>query len=162
MVQPGDEIVFPEVGTIEDPATGREVSGDRMVSDRVVEVSPRDEGGFTPLAGEGEIGLRLEERGRTSLSDIGSRLMGDEVTEDDVFIRDSRTEPGTAFTGFGGDLRALEFERQQPTGRFAPADTRPDGSVPPDRAPDGRFVSPDREPIEDIGRRENDGLFDLF
>lgn len=64
--------------------------------------------------------------------------------------------------GFNSDLRSVGFERQEPTGKFAPADTRPDGSVPPDRAPDGRFVSPEREPIEDIGRRNRDGLFDLF
>lgn len=64
-------------------------------------------------------------------------------------------------TGANRQLRDVAIERQEPNGKFAPANTRPDSSVPPDRAPDGRFVSPDREPLNDIGRRD-DGLFDLF
>lgn len=163
MVQPGDEIVFPEVGKIEDPETGREVVGEQMVSDRVIEVSPADEGGgLGSLERVGEVGLELERRGRTRLSDIGSRSRGREVTEDDVFIRDSQTDPGSALVGTGADLRQTDIQRQKPSGKFAPPNTRNDPTVPPDRGPNGKFVSPDRDPLDDIGRRDDDGLFDLF
>jgi len=63
--------------------------------------------------------------------------------------------------GSGAGLDPVGFERQNPNGRFAPEDTRPDPSVPADRAPDGRFVSQDRSEIESFGRGER-GLFDLF
>ena len=57
-----------------------------------------------------------------------------------------------------GEPVAVDFERQQPSGRFAPEDVAADRSVSADRAPDGRFVSPLRESPE-IGRRPSDGQF---
>ena len=44
----------------------------------------------------------------------------------------------------GVEIEPVGFERQAPSGRHAPADTAADEDVPPDRAPTGRFVSPDR------------------
>jgi hypothetical protein len=37
------------------------------------------------------------------------------------------------------------FERQEPSGKFAPCGSRPDRDVPADRGPQGKFVSPERE-----------------
>jgi hypothetical protein len=59
-------------------------------------------------------------------------------------------------------IDAVEFERQVPSGKFAPEGTEPDASVPPDRGPEGRFVSGRRKPVDTFGRREIDGLFSQF
>lgn len=56
---------------------------------------------------------------------------------------------------------AVDFERQTPSGRFAPEDVTSDESVSADRAADGRFVSPLRQPPE-IGRRPSNGRFTDF
>lgn len=56
-------------------------------------------------------------------------------------------------------LEPVEFERQRPTGRMAPADVEEDPSVPTDRDPGtGRFVSRDRTDAG-IGRKERSGMF---
>jgi len=102
MVQPGDKIVFPEIGTFEDPETGSQVTGETTSQDRIVSVEPRDQGGFGSIAPEGEIGLRLEQRGTARLSEIGSRPFRRDVTADDVFVRpgepDSSPENGVDAT----------------------------------------------------------------
>jgi len=96
----------------------------------------------------------------------GQRFEGDGMVG--VPVRDpQRQQSDEAFfdvgTGaFGTDLRPVEIERQQPTGKFAPPNVEAAPDAPADRGPDGKFVSPRREPLDDIGRRENDGLFDLF
>jgi hypothetical protein len=84
-----------------------------------------------------------------------------------VPVRDpERQQSDTTFFGMSGgrgsDIRPVDIERQQPSGKFAPPNTRSDPTVPPDRGPNGKFVSPDRGPLDDIGRRDDDGLFDLF
>ena len=53
----------------------------------------------------------------------------------------------------------VTFEREIPTGRFAPEGTQPDASVPSDRGPEGRFVSGQRKPVDSFGRREDSGIF---
>ena len=56
----------------------------------------------------------------------------------------------------------VTFERQIPTGRFAPDGTQPDASVPSDRGPEGRFVSGQRKPVDSFGREEIGGQFTPF
>jgi hypothetical protein len=58
-------------------------------------------------------------------------------------------------------LEPVGFERAEPTGKFTPAEVEPAPRSPADRGPNGEFVSPNREPIEEFGRRD-DGVFDLF
>lgn len=96
-------------------------------------------------------------------------LIGPEVRTDDgsIFMatdfQGSETPPIAPVESRSNSLGLdpVGFERQNSNGRFAPENTRPDPSVPADRAPDGRFVSKDRSPVESFGRRD-DGLFDLF
>jgi len=71
------------------------------------------------------------------------------------------SDGGEGFDGGMSDLDPVGFERQNPNGKFAPENTRPDPSVPADRAPDGRFVSKDRTEIESFGRADG-GMFSLF
>ena len=56
----------------------------------------------------------------------------------------------------------VTFERQIPTGMFAPDGTQPDASVPSDRGPEGRFVSGQRKPVDSFGREEIGGQFTPF
>jgi len=56
----------------------------------------------------------------------------------------------------------VDIERQVPNGKYAPEGTEPDASVPPDRGPEGRFVSGRRVPVDSFGRQERDGRFTRF
>lgn len=67
-------------------------------------------------------------------------------------------QPATQSSG----ILDVGFERQRPSGRFAPENVEPDPSVPADRAPDGSFVSPDREDIDEFGRDPDLGWFERF
>lgn len=87
-----DLLVFPEVGSFEDPKTGNTVVGEQMVTDEIedVQISP---GGFEALnevgvpSDEGERVFQLAERGAVPESELGEKAGGDDVTADDVFIR---------------------------------------------------------------------------
>ena len=59
-------------------------------------------------------------------------------------------------------ITPVRFERQIPSGQFAPEGTRPDPSVPSDRGPEGRFVSGQRKPVDSFGREEIGGQFTPF
>lgn len=86
MVQEGDRAIFPTVGRFIDPDTGREVIGEKTVTDTITGIEPRDENRVTFRSDEGELGLDLEKRGRRRLSDLGDKPGSDTVTADDVFI----------------------------------------------------------------------------
>jgi len=61
------------------------------------------------------------------------------------------------------DLNPVGIGRDRRSGRFTPEDTEAAPRSPSDRDPDdGEFVTPDPRPVTDIGRQEDDGLFDLF
>ena len=146
-----DRGLFEDIGA--DPSTGLEPSS----------LDAGDEIAFNPPGNEPPE-VRTVERAEETLIGPEVRLEGGDILLPSDLNEPSDTPRAAPLTDGGAPsgLRSVGFERQEPTGRFAPTDTRPDGSVPPDRAPDGRFVSPEREPIEDIGRRSDDGLFDLF
>lgn len=92
MADNNDTIVFPEIKSFEDPKTGNEVVGERMTTDKLldVQISP---GGFEALdvvgvpSDEGERVFQLEDRGPTPESELGDKAAGEDVTKDDVFIR---------------------------------------------------------------------------
>lgn len=84
------------------------------------------------------------------------------ITED---LRDQEqvAEPETATTAFSDALfgfREVQFEREVPTGRFV-ADAAEDPRVPnADRSwSNGRFVSPERVPVDEIVRAETTGRY---
>lgn len=61
------------------------------------------------------------------------------------------------------DLDPVGIGRDRNSGHFTPDNTEPAPRSPSDRDPDdGQFVTPDPRPITDIGRKRDDGLFDLF
>jgi len=61
------------------------------------------------------------------------------------------------------DLDPVGIGRDRNTGRFTPDNVVSAPASPSDRDPDdGEFVTPDPQPITDIGRQRKDGLFDLF
>jgi len=61
------------------------------------------------------------------------------------------------------DLDPIGIGRDRRSGQFTPDNTVPAPESPSDRDPDdGEFVTPDPRPVTDIGRRQSNGLFDLF
>jgi hypothetical protein len=61
------------------------------------------------------------------------------------------------------DLDPVGIGRDRNSGEFTPDNVEPAPRSPSDRDPDdGEFVTPDPRPITDIGRKRDDGLFDLF
>lgn len=93
MAREKDLIVFPELGQMEDPHTGNEVTGERMVSDRLIDTFESSGGLGSPMgADEGEKVFELEQRGTVAKSELGSTFGGsNEVTAEDVFIRGTRS-----------------------------------------------------------------------
>jgi len=128
-------------------------SGESDVLTRDVEVSDVSRGGF---AGEPEFEFENVDGGKEST------IVGDQIVEATEGGARDRTAFRRQPTNGSDQLRPVGFERQVPSGKFAPPNTQPDNSVPPDRGPNGKFVSPKRRPVEDIGRRKSNGLFDLF
>jgi len=99
MPQEGDRVIFPDVGTFEDPATGNDVVGEITDTDRIESVEPRDETGFGIRSDEGELGFELEGRGRTAISNLGSKTGGEEVDPLDIAI-----EPADRRQSGGSDI----------------------------------------------------------
>jgi len=61
------------------------------------------------------------------------------------------------------DLDPIGIGRDRRSGEFTPDNTVPAPESPADRDPDdGEFATPDPRPITDIGRKQSNGLFDLF
>jgi len=145
-----DRTLFEEIGA--------NLSGDFGVSD----FAEGDELAVNP-PGNREPEIRTVERSDETITGTQLFLEGGSRLNQDDFNAESgvpRAAPiDNQFDSVG--IREVGFERQNPNGRFAPEDTRPDPSVPADRAPDGRFVSQDRSEIESFGRGDR-GLFDLF
>jgi hypothetical protein len=85
MVEQGDRLIFPDVGTFEDPNTGNDVVGEFVATDTVTDV---ERGGGDSLFGpdEGQTRISLENRGSTMLSDIGQRGGGETVGPRDVVV----------------------------------------------------------------------------
>lgn len=96
----------------------------------------------------------VEELGRERVDD---NRMGMVVQEDSFF-----DDPMTADSE-GKRIRPADIGRE-PDGEFTfPEDrTSPAPESPARRGPNGQFVSDDIEPVDDIGRQDRTGLFDLF
>lgn len=96
----------------------------------------------------------VEELGRERVDD---NRMGMVVQEDSFF-----DDPMTADSE-GKRIRPADIGRE-PDGDFTfPKDrTSPAPESPARRGPNGQFVSDDIEPVDDIGRQDRTGLFDLF
>jgi hypothetical protein len=61
------------------------------------------------------------------------------------------------------DLDPIGIGRDRRSGEFTPDNTVPAPNSPSDRDPDdGEFTTPDPRPVTDIGRKQSNGLFDLF
>jgi len=109
MPQEGDRVIFPDVGTFEDPASGNEVVGEVTETDTILDTEPREASGFGVKSDEGELGFDLADRGRTAASDLGSKPAGDEVTGMDVAIEPAdRRQQGSDI-----DPQAIHNERSQ-------------------------------------------------
>lgn len=76
---------------------------------------------------------------------------------------DSFFDNATTPESDGKRIRPADIGRE-PDGEFTfPEDrTSPAPESPSRRGPNGRFVSDDIEPVDDIGRQDRTGLFDLF
>ena len=155
MPEPGDRVIFPSVGSFEDPATGNEVVGERLVSDTITDVSPRTEGVddiFGPT--EGELELETDSTGRTTISDIGERSGRGEVTAEDVFIEPAGLDPqpiGEATVELQRD-RVETQTRSQPTSSQRSRPWSDLGYDDPSPAADGLESA-------NVGRYQNTGTF---
>jgi len=104
-----------------------------ITGERVGSIAETDDGG-----------IGLFEQRQTGLGDQMAEIRGATVT-------DRR------------DLQPVDFGRDRSSGRFTPEQTIAEPSSPSDRNPDdGQFTTPDPRPVTDIGRQNDDGLFDLF
>jgi len=138
--------------------------GDRLLAE--VESGDTLDEGVADLRAEGTgsgLGLRI---GREEVGDLGAINPTDNGGadlnfRDNVFGGDS-VGIRQAVATQNQEADPVQFERQRPSGRFAPENVQRDPSVPADRADDGRFVSKDRERVLDFGRDPSDGLFESF
>lgn len=155
MAEEGDRIIFPTVGSFEDPNTGNQVVGERFVSDTVTDSSQRAEGSgdlFGPT--EGELEIETESTGRTNITDIGDRVGGKEVAASDVFIEPANFDPqpiGEASVELQRDRTQPQTETQSTTTQRGRAwsDLGYDDPSPPADGLQGA----------NIGRYENTGTF---
>lgn len=99
--------------------------------------------------------LAGEEGDRTA--DEITRSVWDRGERDRGSVGDSLEDAGRGLFESAGLGRTVDFDRQRPNGRFAPEGTGPDPQRGVDRAPDGRYVSPDR--TRPRVKRDDDGRF---
>lgn len=111
---------------------------------------PRSGGDSRGLFDDGE-----EQGGRTA--DEITRSVWKRGSEDRDSVGAGLEDAGRGLFESAGVGRGVDFDRQRPSGRFAPEDTGPDPQRGVDRAPDGRYVSPDR--TRPRLRRDDDGRF---
>lgn len=87
MVQPGDNVIFPTVDTSS--------RGNKYVSKTVKEFETRENGGeglFESVVGENKDYITFENGDEVPFSEIGQKMMGADVTNNDVFVRPSGTD----------------------------------------------------------------------
>lgn len=140
--------------------------GDRLVVD-IDPVTDRDRGVATFEADR----VQAYENVPVASEDSGNRIGAITPTDDGFGLFEERQ------TGLGRqqaeiqditvterrDLDPVGIGRDRNSGEFTPDNTEPAPRSPSDRDPDdGEFVTPDPRPITDIGRKRDDGLFDLF
>jgi hypothetical protein len=102
----------------------------------------------------GRVGTLMEDEdaGGLGLFEERKTTFGRKIADIENVTRTDRT-----------DLDPVGIGRDRRSGEFTPDNTEPAPRSPSDRDPDdGEFVTPDPRPITDIGRKQTDGLFDLF
>lgn len=126
------------------------------------------------VSGDGQIGVLFEDSiparqqmdlaiGDTGIEEVGRRETGTGQVE--LLAQDPMSFGGSVGGSEpqGKRVRPTDIHRE-PTGRFTypPDEIDPAPSSPAQRGPNGRFVSTDLEPADEIGRQERTGLFDRF
>lgn len=147
--------------------TGSQIKeGERLILD-IDPVSDRDRG-VTALEADR---IQAYENVPVASEDSGNRVGTIEPDEDGFgLFEETMTGTGRKQADINDitatdrrDLDPVGIGRDNNSGKFTPDNVEPAPFSPSDRDPDdGEFVTPDPEPVTDIGRKENDGLFDLF
>jgi len=146
-------------------------AGERLVVD-IDPAGDRDRGVTTFDASSDEEFGRLGVESPDTGEGLGTLMPADQGSDELTLMQ------GQTATGVGGqevarvndvtvtdrrDLEPIGIGRDRKSGHFTPDNTEPAPRSSADRDPDdGEFVTPDPRPITDIGRRDDDGLFDLF
>lgn len=110
---------------------------------------------------DSQVGVQMAAN-KNNVQELGRERVDDErmgmVVQEESFFDDPMTAESD-----GKRIRPADIGRE-PDGEFT--FPRSETTAAPEsrarRGPDGQFVSDDIEPVEDIGRQDRTGLFDLF